>query len=326
MPSPRFRLLLAALLAAGLLGCDTTATQPEPQVVVEAYLRAQAPLPPVRLTQTIPVSGTFRPRQAGISGADVRIDRLTDDSTVAETTVYTETDSVPGLYAPTTAPVVQPEATYRLRAETPDGDRLRATTTVPDSIPLVEVENDTAAYQSANQPAFTIEPPRALADRQNVYTFTTTSLLDFEGLPDSTLRAALTPFYREDLDDDSLETLRVISSGLLNEGNFQQNADGTITVDLPWLAVAFLGPNRVAINVVDDNYYDLLRSQQAQQSSFAPGEIPNVIEHVEGGTGVFGSYAQAAARVIVIPPQGGGAARTGRPRAGARTRPAGPHP
>jgi hypothetical protein len=28
-----------------------------------------------------------------------------------------------------------------------------------------------------------------------------------------------------------------------------------------------------------------------------PGEFPNIIEHVENGTGIFGSYAQAAVTI-----------------------------
>jgi hypothetical protein len=160
----------------------------------------------------------------------------------------------------------------------------------------VNVENQTTVYQSDEQPAFTIDPPRPLTDRQNVYTFTVTSQLSTDSL-----RANLTPFYADqfDADEDSIEALRTTSSGLLNQGNFSENDDGTITVDLPWLGVAFYGPNEVAINVVDDNLYDFLRSQSAQQGSFAPGEIPNVIEHVEGGTGIFGSYATAAQSVVI---------------------------
>ena len=244
-------------------------------------------------------------------GADVVVARLADDSTVAEAVPYSEQDSVPGLYAPDDPSLVEPETTYRLRVETGDGAPLTATTNVPDAITVVGSSNDTTTYQSPRQPAFTIEPPRALTDRQNVYTFTATSLLDFERTPDSVLTAALTPFYADgfDAEDDSLASLRITSSGLLNEGNFTRNADGTITVRLPWIAVAFYGPNEVAVNVVDDNFYDLLRSQQVQQGGFSPGEIPNVIEHVEGGTGIFGSYARAARAFVIRPPDSLGAVR-----------------
>ena len=292
------------LLVAVLLGCDTTAPQPESQVVVESYLRAEAPLPTVRLSRTIGVDDAYDPTENAVRDADVVVERLAADSTVAETIPSRERDTVPGVYAPDVGTLVQPQSTYRLRARTPDGTEIAATTTVPDAFTLTAVENDTTVYQSARQPAFTLEPPRPLTDRQNVYTFTTTSLLDFAGTPDSTLRRALTPFYADGFDpeDDTLAALRLTSSGLLNEGNFTQNPDGTITVNLPWIAVAFYGPNEVGVNVLDDNYYDLLRSQQVQQNGLSPGEIPNIIEHVDGGTGIFGSYARAERQVVVRPP------------------------
>ena len=295
---------LLVLLGTLLLGCDTTATRPESQLVVESYLEAEAPLPTVRLSRTVGVDEAYDPTEDAVRGADVVVARLADDSTVAEAVPYSERDSVPGLYAPDDPSFVEPETTYRLRVETGDGAPLTATTTVPDAITVVGSSNDTTTYQSSRQPAFTIEPPRALTDRQNVYTFTATSLLDFERTPDSVLTAALTPFYADgfDAEDDSLASLRITSSGLLNEGNFTRNADGTITVRLPWIAVAFYGPNEVAVNVVDDNFYDLLRSQQAQQGGFSPGEIPNVLEDVEGGTGIFGSYARASRPFLIRPP------------------------
>jgi len=301
MPPSRPVLLL---LAALLLGCDTSAPQPESQIVVESYLEAEAPLPSVRLSRTVGVDAAYEPAKDAVRGADVVVERLAADSTVAEAVPYTERDTVPGVYVPETALPVQPQSTYRLRVRAGEDGTLSATTTVPDAFTLAAVENDTATYQGPRQPTFTLEPPRALTDRQNVYTFTTTSLLDFEELPDSTLGRALTPFYADGFDpaEDTLAAFQVTSSGLLNEGNFTRNEDGTIAIDLPWIAVAFYGPNEVAVNVLDDNFYDMLRSQQVQQGGLSPGEIPNVIEHVDGGTGVFGSYARAGRPVFIRPP------------------------
>lgn len=292
------------LLGAGLLGCDTTSTVPDAQVVVEAYLQARSPFPSVRLSRTVGATEQFNPAETAVEGADVVVERLDADSTVTATVTYSERDSVAGLYVPDQAGRVQPQTTYRLRATTPDGTTLTSTTTVPAPVEIVETQNDTSVYQSANQPTFVVDAPSRGPDRQNVFVFTTTSLLDFENTPDSTLRQFLTPFYADsfDPDEDSLDALRLTSSGLLNEGNFERNADGTVTINLPWLAVAFFGPNEVAVTVVDDNYYDFLRSQSVQQGGFAPGEIPNVIEHVEGGTGLFGSYAQASRPVLIRPP------------------------
>jgi len=299
------------LLSVGLLGCDTTATQPESEVVVEAYLRAQAPLPSIRLTKTVSVDETYDPDSPGgaVQDAEVAVDRLTSDESVAETVMYTKHDSVPGLYTPTNAAIVQSQSTYRLRVTTDGGEEVTSTTTVPGPVDPVRTKNDTAVYQSDQQPSITVQPGSSTVaeGRQNVFTFTTTSLLDFKNTPRDSLRRLLTPVYKNNFDpeEDSLEAFRITSSGLLNEGNFKRNEDGSITIDLPWLAVAFFGSNEAAVNVVDKNYYDLLRSQSVQQGGFAPGEIPNVIEHVEGGTGLFGSYARATNRVFIYPPRRG---------------------
>lgn len=310
MPRSRSLLFAVLLLAGGLLGCDTTATQPESQVVVQAYLQAQAPLDTIRLTRTVGAGDTFDPRAAAVRDADVEVRRLDGDGSVIATTDYSESGE-PGVYAPASGspPTVQPTATYQLHVDTDDGTVVTSTTTVPDAIPLVDSTNTTTVYQSPNQPSLTIEPPRPIVDdRQNVYVFTVTSLLDFERTPNDSLEGELTPLYADqfDADEDSLTSFRISSSGLLNQGNFAENADGTVTVDLPWLGVAFYGPNEVAINAVDDNYYDFLRSASAQQGAFAPGEIPNVIEHVEGGTGIFGSYSRTAIDVQISRPSAGG--------------------
>lgn len=295
------RALLYVLLGLGpfLLGCDTTATQPESEVVVEAYLQAGQSLPAVRLTRTAATGERYDPQENAVRGAEVVVDSLgeTDTTTVA----YTEVQGIPGRYVPTTTLEVVPQATYRLRAITADGTTLRSTTTVPGPITLVDTMNTTAVYQGPTQPSFSVRLPDARpSERQTVFTFTTTALLDFDNTPDSILSRRLTPFYADSYTPgtDSLERFRITSSGLLNEGNFERT-NGTITIDLPWIAVAFFGANQTAVNVVDDNYFDFLRSQQVQQQGFAPGEIPNVIEHIEGGTGLFGSYARVAAEIQV---------------------------
>lgn len=300
-----FAVLLLLSVGAGLLGCDTTATQPESQVAVEAYLRAQAPLPAVQLTRTVEATETFDPRDQAVEGASVTVQRLDDEGSVVETTAYDATDT-PGIYAPepSSPPTVKPEATYRLTVDTGEDALITSTTTVPDTLSILAVENtregpnstvDTAAFQTdAQQPALTVtaqEDP--LFDRQSVYLFTVTSRPSGGDL----VEEDLTPFYCDsyDAEEDSLESFRVNSSGLLNEANFDRS-NGTLTVDLPWLGVAFFGPNDVAINVVGENYYDFLRSTSAQEMA-PPGEFPNIIEHVENGTGIFGSYAQAAVTI-----------------------------
>jgi hypothetical protein len=56
---------------------------------------------------------------------------------------------------------------------------------------------------------------------------------------------------------------------------------------------------------VDDNIFDFVRSHTVQQggSTLSPGEIPNVLDRVEGGTGIFGSSAQITYETFVKRPE-----------------------
>ena len=296
---------LVLLFAVGLVGCDTTATEPESQVVVEAYLRGGAPLSKIRLTRSVGTDEAYTTASAAVEDATVEVHRRAEDGTTAQTIPFDETD--PGIYrpVPTPTPVVQPLTTYELSVTTPDGAEVTATTTVPDTISIVKAQNREVLYQGPDQPSFTITPPRSDPDEQAVIVLTTTSLLDF-GRAAPELREGLTPFYKDtyDPEEDSIEAFRTTSSGVLNEANFTRDEKGRITTTLPWISVAFYGPNESAVHVIDNNLYDLIRSQQAQSPGGAggglgPGEIPNVIEHVEGGTGVFASYVRDAQRVFI---------------------------
>jgi len=303
----RLSVLSVLILVVGLLGCDTSAPAPESQIVVEAYLQGSVPMAPVQLTRSVGTDAAYVTSEAAVRNATVEVRRLTEEGTPAETIAFSEQE--PGLYRPDAPPRVQPRTTYELSVTTPEGEHVTATTTVPDTISIVETQYANVVYQGPNQPTFTITPPQSSREQQGVLVLTTTSLLDF-GRPESQLRERLTPFYAEDYDpeEDSIDVFRTTSSGVLNEANFDRDAAGRITTRLPWISVAFYGPNEAAIHVIDENLFDLIRSQQAQSpggpgGGLGPGEIPNVIEHVNGGTGVFGSYARTTQRVQVRRPE-----------------------
>ena len=306
-PMTRLSAVSIVLLVVGLLGCDATAPAPESQIVVEAYLQGGAPMPPIRLTRSVETDDAYVPSEAAVRDATVEVRRRAGEETVEETIAFTEEE--PGLYRPVTPVRVRPRTTYELSVRTPDGAQVTATTTVPDTISIAEAENTDVVYQGPDQPTFTITTPQSDRAQQDVLVLTTTSLLDF-GRPESQLREELTPFYAEDYDpdEDSLDVFRTTSSGVLNEANFDRDAAGRITTRLPWISVAFYGPNEAAIHVIDNNLFDLIRSQQAQSpggpgGGLGPGEIPNVIEHVNGGTGVFGSYVRATQQLQVRRPE-----------------------
>jgi hypothetical protein len=297
------RAALAVLLVSAVAvfsACDAIDTASvEQQPVAEAYMEAGKDLPEVVLSRTAPIDAGPGGQQ-GIRNADVFIDRLGPDGSVVQTVPYRTTDTV-GFYVPDSpTPTVQGGTTYRLRAELPEGGSIRAETTVPTAIDLVASENTDATFQSPVQPSFTVTRAE-VRDAPVVLLFTTTSQLDFEALSEEELIAEFTPFYADayDPDEDDIEDFKVTQSPILNEANYDDNGDGTITIDFPWIAVAFYGENEVAVSVLDRALYDYLRTQEAQQGGLSPGEIPNIVDNIEGGTGIFGSYARASETINV---------------------------
>ncbi|NBC85494.1 MAG: DUF4249 family protein [Bacteroidetes bacterium] len=292
--------MLLVSAVAVFSACDAIDTASvEQQPVAEAYMEAGKDLPEVVLSRTAPIDAGPGGQQ-GIRNADVFIDRLGPDGSVVQTVPYRTTDTV-GFYVPDSpTPTVQGGTTYRLRAELPEGGSIRAETTVPTAIDLVASENTDATFQSPVQPSFTVTRAE-VRDAPVVLLFTTTSQLDFEALSEEELIAEFTPFYADayDPDEDDIEDFKVTQSPILNEANYDDNGDGTITIDFPWIAVAFYGENEVAVSVLDRALYDYLRTQEAQQGGLSPGEIPNIVDNIEGGTGIFGSYARASETINV---------------------------
>lgn len=281
-------------------GCD--ATDPldfEPEVVVEAYLAAGRRLPDLRLSRTIPIDATYDRESTGVNGAVVQVRLLDDSGEIEQVYEYRGSEASAGLYFPMTGwndtPDVQPLRTYELHAEVPgEPGPITSRTLVPDTFFVSEISADTVAYLSSQQLTFELSPTE-YPGRQNVYLVTTVAQDGHE--------AYLTPFAEALLEDSDLtiSDLRERTAPLLNEANFERTDDGFVVVRFPWIGVYFYGRNEIQINAIDKNLHDFIRSQSVQQggSTLPPGEIPNVLENVNGGRGVFGSYARATVRVFV---------------------------
>lgn len=290
-----FVLLLAAT------ACDSSGPGSfEREILVESYQQAGETLNPIRLSRTVPLDSSYRADDLAVRGATVVVERLADDGSVAERFPYAPAPDSAGLYLPDPAaadtPRVEPLRTYRLVADIPNGPTVRSTTTVPDTFSVVSINKDTARYQDEEQIALRVTPTRVPGRDQSFYIFSTESLEPVE----DNLTPLVEEFFEDD-DDLTLEDLRVTSSPILNEASYDKNADGTITIRLPWIAVTFTGPNRTRAQALDDNLYDFQRSQSAQGGGggFSPGTIPNILENVENGTGVFGSYAATDTTVFI---------------------------
>ncbi len=258
----------------------------EEHYVVESYLVANRDLAQVRLSTTAPAYEYYSFINTAVSGADVEVRLLASDGvTIEETIPFSQ--SSPGIYIPDTTHSVLPLRTYQLHILIPsDMHEITASTFVPDTFRVIDGVQDTVTYQStANRLELTLSESN-YPGRQNVFIFNT--------IASDTTYQNLTPVYRDLWDGpESIRDYSNTSSGLINEGNFTVNSDGTVTIRYPWIAVAFYGDNRLVASTLDENIYDYIRSESVQLggSTLSPGEIQNVITHVEGGIGLFGSIA-----------------------------------
>lgn len=290
-----FKYTCAALLVLGLAACDTyTQDDYEQEYVVESYLVAGEPLPQLRLSQTAPIDARYTFEEFAVAGADVRVNLVDASGAVEETIPYVQTFK--GIYEPEDeTAIVQPLRTYALEIRVPGHDEvIRASTHVPGLFEVVSVTADTVVYQDPESLEATITRSE-YPGRESVYLFTLHAM--------DTTNYDLTPAYADFADDDDgpdRADFVANSSPLTREENFTRNADGTLSFDMPWVAVAFYGPNDVMASAIDDNLFDFKRSQQGGGMT-SPGEMDNIINHVEGGRGIFGSMASDRFVVFVKP-------------------------
>lgn len=286
-------LSLLALMILNLNGCDPYEQNDfEERYVVEAYLIAENSLPPVQVSTTLPVDQVYTFENAAVDSAEVTISRIGEDGEIEQQTHYHQPDTGrSGFYYPreTEDQIVEPITEYRLTVQPKNaGDPITARTFVPDTFSVQETVQDSVVYQSQRQLKTVISPVRTPFQNQAHFIFTI--------LAGEPLYSNLTPFYKsqvDDGDDTELSDFVKNNSGILNEGNFDKNPDGSISLNLPWLGFAFYGENATVTSSIDKNIYDYRRSQSVQTGSntLSPGQIQNVIYHVENGIGVFGSMS-----------------------------------
>ncbi|MEM9996596.1 MAG: DUF4249 family protein [Bacteroidota bacterium] len=302
-------LALLAVALGSLASCDTYENDPyRDLVVVDAIMEALAPVPSVFLSTTVPLEATSDPRENGLDGATVTLERLSPDGTVADTIQYFSAFSS-GQYVPNPfelpIPTVRPATRYRLRIDAPGFDPIWAETVVPDTFSTVVPPNSPLVYQGPEQPTVVVTPS-AFPGRQTVYIFSVLAQSQSANNPNPD---DLVPLFRSIYDtiegeSDRLEFLKEAlfsSSPLLNEEGYSVNSDGTLTVPVPWAAFGYYGFNKLSASAVDDALLLFLSTQAAQftPTTLSPGEIPNITTNVQGGLGVFGAYARSEAFIVI---------------------------
>jgi hypothetical protein len=264
------------------------------QYVLESYLIANKPLPDIQLTTTVPLNEVYNKFERGVNDATITVLEFSPSGTTAENT-YTYILEENGVYRPVSNQIiVKPRYRYDLHAViNSTGKTIRATTIVPDTFRINNINATSLVYQGATQ--FELElTPSFFPGRQGYYVFSTQTL-DPEN-------AEFTPFYGDRGEPRS--SFYTVSSGVINESSTGQNGNGFVNLTFPWIGVAFYGPNRIRASAIDNNLYDLIRSAGTQTGggTQSPGEIENIISNIDGGIGVFGSYAEITVDVEVLKP------------------------
>ena len=263
------------------------------EYVIESYLIADQKLPNVYLSTTSPIFEEYNRDNNGVSNATVIIREFDSQGNLNWTEPLINVQN--GTYrTDNEALIVRPRHLYTLEVTIQsDNHMIRAETVVPDTFSIRTINATTLVYQGPQQ--FELElSPSFYPGRQGYYVFANETL--------DPQNAEFTPFYA-DADGDREDFYRV-SSGIVNETSTGQNGSTIIELKFPWIGIAFYGPNRLSTAAIDDNMYDFIRSVSIQQggSTQSPGEIENFISNVEGGIGVFGSYAQVSVDVEVLKP------------------------
>lgn len=270
-------------------------------VVLEAYAVANQPLPEVRLSLALPLGEEYHFSDAALNEANVQIVLLDENGSEQDIFGYIHS-SEEGIYVPEDlSHRVLPRRTYRVDINFNNrSEVLQAKTIIPDDFEIISEIPERIVYQSSKQLELVLSAKEKTLD-QNVYVFNT--------IAQDPVRENLAPFWKaliEDEDDVDIEEFYNHSSQLVNEGNFDQNPDGTIRFNYPWTSIAFFGENLIVVNSIDKNLSDLISSQEVQLGggNISPGEIPNLRYNVEGGIGIFGGIVSDTIRTYVERPEG----------------------
>lgn len=298
MNSRKIHPYLILFLTILCCGCDINDQKAfEPEYIVESYLIALEPLPTVRLSKTVPSGRPYYFEDQAVSKASIRIKRISKNGEVSETYSYVEI--IEGIYLPGQSnTIVIPGQTYELDISLNNNNtKLHASTFVPDSFSVKKVSHLMTEFR-ATEPIELTVTRSSYPGRQNIFILSAESLNPRLDL--------LTPFIKDIFkpEEDKIEDVIINESPPFNEGNYDINEDGTLTIKIPWIAFNFYGPNKIFVNAIDDNFFDFVRSRdiQTRGSTLSPGEIPAIIEHIDGGTGIFGSLSRISVEVVVTQP------------------------
>lgn len=272
------------------------------QYVVESYLYANRTLPFVRISTTVPAYDYYDySHTSNVKNAQVQVALMeTENDEIAESII--EYEFKKNNYYPVETHLVKPGRTYRLKITIPEYENsITGFTTVPGDFEILSYSQDTLIYKSDEILEMNVSKSH-YPNRQSIFIFNT--------LADSGTEENITPLFNQiwtekEFDPHYFRRLSTHSWGTVNETNFKLNENGTVFIEYPWSEFPFFGGNMIVVNTIDNNLFDFLRSQSVQRSEtgIPPGEMPNVINNIEGALGIFASVASDSINVYLKRPE-----------------------
>ena len=289
----KYGLLIIVLLL--LSGCDSYKQDSfKPEYSVTAYLAANDEMPQIRLTQTTPAKNDGTTSATDVSDAHITVSEVGSNGSVISSVLYQYGGG--NTYKPASAQTVTPGATYQLNIDIPSTNhQMQAECIIPGSFHVKTADSAPAKYQQTNGIKL-LSTPSSYPGREGYYVIA--------ALSQQSDTANLTPYYANKVATESYtptSSLMKISSQIFNAGDFQKDSNGNLIMTVPWEIFAFYGENQLVVYALDDNTYDYLRSLDVQYSStqVTPGQLYNLIYHVQGGIGLFGGIATDTVTVTI---------------------------
>ncbi len=275
------------------------------ELVVDAVLIVDQPLPELFVRRILPPGQTYSRDAAGVPDAQVRVFQGDQIFEYAP-------DPAPGRYLPPPeAPLVQTTTEYRLEVDV-EGKKVRARTTTPERVrvrQMVLLDEDTQEIMR------TLKSFAEVGDE--VYTAPENQLTHLEGLIEIHLEKAGEAYQaalfalEEDaqlLDDDFIEIYdRTPEDLLVNQSPPFAASDGIVR--WPWFAVVYTGRSLIKVYAVDHNWFEFARSSpdfQEEQGGFgglAGENFERPLFQVEGGIGLFVSASVDSVGFVILPRQ-----------------------
>jgi hypothetical protein len=279
-------------------------------LVVDAVLVVDQPHPTIKLSRTLAPEVRFNQETAAEVGAIIEI------ASPELILHYRDVPGQRGVYETAQGFAIEPETEYRLTVRTTRGETLTAHTTTPARFTVDEwvLLDPSGATELRHLQTFADAGDSVYFQPENQITYAE-GLLEARFAPGGAVNFAAMgyqlalfsidpgsdyvidpPFFE---DDDFEDLPRKGSSPVL------MVEDGRVR--LPWFGVYFQGRHKYKVFVLDQNWFDLVRSTpQSGGLGFGgnAGDSPdNPIFRIEGGIGLFGSAAIDSVGFFILPPE-----------------------